>query len=36
MLRIKPLHSQCMDMTPYGLVGFDCRQEVGVMRDLCW
>ena len=23
-----------MDMTPHGLVGFDCRQEVAVMRDL--
>ncbi len=23
-----------MDMTPHGLVGFDCRHEVAVMRDL--
>ena len=23
-----------MDMTPHGLVGFDCRHEVAVMSDL--
>ena len=30
----EPLHSQRMDMTPHGLVGFDCRQEVTVVSDL--